>query len=95
MEKVIKQTGARLIISGEVQRVGFRGRIKKTAHSLSLSGFARNRSDGKVDAEVEGEESKIRELIDWMKKRSYTTVTDVSVSWRPFQGKFTEFIINE
>ena len=93
--KTEKKIGARLIVSGEVQGVGFRDRTKRAADNLRLLGYVRNRSDNQVEVEVEGKKTKIEELIKWMKKRSFTTVTEVKPFWRPCRNKFTEFTIKE
>ncbi len=45
-----------LVISGRVQGVGFRYFCYEEAQRLGLTGYARNRPDGTVEAEVQGEE---------------------------------------
>jgi len=50
----------RLIVSGRVQGVGFRYFTKDTAAREGVTGWVRNRSDGGVEAHVEGE----REAVD-------------------------------
>lgn len=57
----------KLIFSGKVQNVGFRLETDEMANRLKLRGFVKNREDGKVEAEVEGEEEKIRYLINHLK----------------------------
>ena len=37
---------------------------KENAEKLGLTGFARNLSDGRVEAVIEGEEDKIKELLE-------------------------------
>ena len=51
-----------MIISGDVQGVGFRYRARYAAQALGITGFVRNKYDGTVELEVQGE----RELIDRM-----------------------------
>ena len=48
-----------MIISGDVQGVGFRYRAKYAALYLGLTGYVRNLYDGRVELEVQGD----RELI--------------------------------
>ena len=48
-----------MIISGDVQGVGFRYRAKYSAVYLGLTGYVRNLYDGRVELEVQGD----RELI--------------------------------
>jgi acylphosphatase len=44
----------RLIVSGEVQGVGFRYFVRETARSLGVRGWTRNLPDGSVELEAEG-----------------------------------------
>jgi acylphosphatase len=55
------------VVSGRVQGVGFRWATRETAHRLSVVGFARNRPDGSVDVEAEGDEPAVAELLDWLR----------------------------
>jgi acylphosphatase len=53
-------------ISGRVQGVGFRFFTKQKARSLKLSGWVRNRLDGRVELEVIGKPEAIDKLISWL-----------------------------
>ena len=55
-----------VIISGQVQGVGFRYHTSKVADRLGLTGWVRNRSDGAVEAEAEGDEESVEELLTWL-----------------------------
>ncbi|MFV8782078.1 acylphosphatase [Microbulbifer sp. SA54] len=52
----------RLLISGQVQGVGFRRWLKLMAIRHSVSGWVRNRPDGQVEAIIEGTPSALRAL---------------------------------
>lgn len=52
-----------LNISGHVQGVWYRGWTVKTALRLGLTGWVRNRSDGTVEAIVQGAEATIEEFL--------------------------------
>lgn len=52
-------------VIGKVQGVFFRMYTKKKALSLGLAGWVSNEDDGSVSIVVEGEESKVEELISW------------------------------
>lgn len=59
---------AKVIISGRVQGVFFRANTKQKAEQLGLTGWVRNRFDGKVEALLEGEEKVVQEMINWFHK---------------------------
>ncbi len=52
-----------LSIHGRVQGVWYRGWAVRTARKLGLAGWVRNRSDGSVEAVVEGDAEAVREFI--------------------------------
>ena len=53
-------------IEGRVQGVFFRVSAQKEAIRLGLKGFVRNEYDGSVYIEVEGNQSKIDQLLTWI-----------------------------
>ncbi|HTP95632.1 MAG TPA: acylphosphatase [Burkholderiales bacterium] len=53
----------RLVITGRVQGVGFRYWMTRTARGLNLSGWVRNRSDGSVEAIVQGAPDAVAAMI--------------------------------
>ena len=56
-------TALRLRIEGAVQGVGFRAFVGQQARALGLDGWARNRSDGTVEALVCGETRQAEALV--------------------------------
>ena len=52
-----------LVISGEVQGVGFRYWMKNLAINYNISGWVKNRSSGNVEALIIGQEKKVQKLI--------------------------------
>ncbi|MET1044691.1 MAG: acylphosphatase [Microbacteriaceae bacterium] len=54
------------IVHGRVQGVGFRYAAEDEANRLGLTGYVRNRSDGAVEAELEGDEASVTRMLDWL-----------------------------
>lgn len=83
-------------ISGFVQGVGFRVFVKKKAQKLGLTGWVRNLSDGRVEAVVQGEEEKLKELLKHIHKGSYfSDVKNVLVKEEKVIEKFIEMLKKE
>lgn len=57
-----------LIISGRVQGVGFRAFALDKAREFNIKGWIKNRSDGKVEALIQGRESDISKLLRFLEK---------------------------
>jgi acylphosphatase len=55
------------VVIGAVQGVGFRWSAREEAHRLGVAGWARNRSDGSVEVEVEGEPARVDRMIEWLR----------------------------
>ncbi len=55
----------RLLVSGEVQGVGYRMACAGRARHLGLGGSVRNLPDGRVEVHAEGPPLAIDELITW------------------------------
>jgi len=54
----------RVLITGRVQRVWFRGWTAEQATGLGLQGWVRNLSDGRVEAVFSGHEADVDTMID-------------------------------
>ncbi len=52
-------------VYGRVQGVGFRFYTQKKANELGICGHVRNRPDGSVYIEAEGEEEKLEIFLNW------------------------------
>ena len=50
-------------VSGRVQGVGFRWLTSMTAARLNLTGWVRNREDGDVEMEVQGDEGPVEDFV--------------------------------
>ena len=63
MKKLIK-----LVIRGKVHGVGFRFACMEAAYRLGVKGFVRNKSDGSVYVEAEGNEDNLNLFRQWCQK---------------------------
>ena len=57
-------------VSGRVQGVYFRACTQQEAQRLGLSGWVRNRRDGSVELECEGEAGQVDALLAWLERGS-------------------------
>ncbi len=58
------QKSLRVRIHGRVQGVWFRAWTQKTAQSLGLTGWVRNRSDGTVEAHFSGPAEAVEKMLE-------------------------------
>lgn len=58
------KTARNLKVTGRVQGVSFRAWTREKARELGIAGWIRNCPDGSVEAHLEGDEEKVRWLID-------------------------------
>jgi len=56
-----------LIISGKVQHVGFRFMTMQAAYKFGVFGYVKNKTNGSIYIEAEGEEEKLNKFIEWCK----------------------------
>jgi acylphosphatase len=82
----------RLRISGLVQGVFFRESMRQRARQLKLTGWVRNRSDGTVEAVVQGESTQVEMLIDWARRGPGAALVDrVEVKAADDEPDYTSF----
>lgn len=76
-----------VVARGIVQGVAFRWTAHGRALELGVSGWVRNRSDGSVEAEIEGDAASVGAMLEWMRQGPPgATVASVDVSDRPLAG---------
>jgi acylphosphatase len=79
-----------LLISGQVQGVGFRYSMAQEAERLGATGWVRNRRDGMVEAVIDGQPAAVDALLAWARRGPPSArVTDVRVS--ESQASFERF----
>lgn len=87
---------ATINIEGTVQGVGFRYTTKDMAKELGLTGFIRNKKNGTVYAEVEGDKGKIDVFLAWCRNGpEWAEVKDVKFDLHDDLKNFKEFKIEE
>jgi acylphosphatase len=83
-----------LIIKGTVQGVFYRQSTKQKAEELGVYGVVKNLENGDVDVVAEGEEDKLKMLLDWCwKGPENSDVEDIIVKWRSCENKYSAFRI--
>ncbi|MGD8700993.1 MAG: acylphosphatase [Desulfosarcina sp.] len=83
---------ARLIVSGRVQGVCFRAETQRAAGRYGVTGWVRNRPDGTVQAEIEGQKKDVLALINWCQTGPpIARVETVDVTWADYRGDYPEF----
>ena len=65
-----------IIVSGKVQGVFFRASSKAVADQLGIKGFARNREDGMVVIEAEGDNFSLELFLEFCHKGSDRAVVE-------------------
>jgi acylphosphatase len=84
----------RLLIDGHVQGVGFRYFACRQAEALGLSGEVRNRPDGRVSVEAEGEHATLQRFVEALTRGPRAArVSDVDVSWSEGPSRHRGFTI--
>lgn len=83
----------KLVFSGRVQNVGFRYEVFLLAKRLKLTGWVKNRSDKRVEAEIQGEDHKIRFLVEFMKSLKRASVKNLDTEEIPIINEESEFIV--
>ncbi len=94
MIKDIRKVRAHLLIFGRVQGVAFRYYTQDIAQSLGINGWVKNCWDGKVEVLMEGEEDKVKELIDWCYRGPSSAVVEkIDIKCEEYRGEFNSFSI--
>ena len=80
----------RLVIHGRVQGVFFRDSMCRETQQLDVDGWVKNRSDGSVEAAVQGEPAAVNAIVRWAHRGpEFAQVERVDVE--PDDGSYTRF----
>ena len=81
-----------VMISGRVQGVFFRAETERMAKNLKLTGWVRNREDGRVEALFEGEDKAVDKMVDWCYSGPPgARVDNVIIDDEPYTGNYQSF----
>lgn len=81
-----------LIISGDVQGVGYRAWVVRQATELGVSGWVKNRDDGAVELVAQGPRPLLEEFIKRCRRGpDVAWVEAVDVRWGQASGEFAGF----
>ena len=80
----------RLVIHGRVQGVYFRDSMRREAQRLGVSGWVRNRSDGTVEAAVQGEPADVDAIARWARRGPERALVE-RVEIEPHGGSYSSF----
>jgi acylphosphatase len=84
-----------ILLSGRVQGVAYRYFAEKYAHSLGVTGWVRNRGDGRVEILAEGDRVSVDRFLGHLKEGPrLARVDDVDIRWEEFTGEFPDFRVS-
>lgn len=82
------------VITGKVQGVFFRDFAASEANQLGLFGFVRNNPDDTVVIIAEGDEEKLKNLLEKLRiGTEYSRVDKIDSIWKEPSNKFSDFRI--
>ena len=76
-----------------VQGVGFRWRSEQIAKMLGISGWVRNRSDGRVEMEAQAEEEVLDNMLNLLERQSFIQIDGIESSDIPVETKSYYFSV--
>ncbi len=81
-----------ILVYGIVQGVFFRRNVNKLANELGLTGFVKNLDDGSVEIVAEGDDDKLKKLVEFCKKGPFgARVDSIKVDFGKATDKFYGF----
>jgi acylphosphatase len=73
-------------LSGRVQGVFFRDTCARQAHIEGVTGWVRNRRDGRVEAAFEGEPDAVARMVEWCRRGPpHALVTGIEIDDEPLE----------
>jgi len=82
------------VAGGDVQAVGYREFVRKSAYKKPITGYVKNLDTGDVEIVAEGEEDELKIFLTSIQVSNYPIdVTGFSVSWKEATGDYRRFEI--
>lgn len=82
------------IVDGRVQGVGFRMFVQRTANTLGLTGWVRNKYDGRVEVWSEGAMQDNLKLLDLLRQGPPSSfVQNVETAWETPTSRYKRFLV--
>lgn len=72
--KVLEIIRQHLLVTGDVQGVGFRYRARYAAEGLGVTGWVRNLPDGSVELEAQGTEQQLNRMLEIVQRSGYIRI---------------------
>lgn len=89
-----KHTRARVLVNGHVQGVAYRAFAHAAARKCGVRGGVRNLTDGRVEAEAEGDRQAIEAFLECLRVGPpRAKVEDLNVEWQSPTGLPVDFQI--
>ena len=83
-----------IIVTGKVQRVGFRDKVDELADEFELTGYVENRRQKEVFILAQGEESNLIRFCDCIREcQPPVKIKNLSVTEHGYEGCYDEFFI--
>ncbi len=78
---------------GNVQGVGFRYTVERTARELGIRGWVRNLRDGSVEVEAEAPKEALSRFLDRIQESFAGYIRSSDIDWTQANGEFGDFTI--
>jgi acylphosphatase len=83
-----------LMISGRVQGVSYRVSAYEKGLQLGLTGWVRNRADGRVEMLIQGQQDELQQMIEWADQGPrFAEVTNLELIEQAISEQFNDFQI--
>ncbi|OGS44498.1 MAG: hypothetical protein A2539_01190 [Elusimicrobia bacterium RIFOXYD2_FULL_34_15] len=70
-----------IIVSGQVQGIGYRYFVERAAKNIKITGWVKNLDNGNVEILAEGEEKILENFVSTLKtKHPYAIINDIKIT---------------